>query len=189
VRESWHWRLAFVGLLASSACASGKPALVGREVDEISLPDEAGALIQMRRSGCPDAPCPVYSVSIFSDGIALYDGRANVGVMGRRVFKMKAADLSTLISTLEAMDFLDAADKCCVCASAPAPSIVTLDYRPGTVDKKVVHDQRCATAPVAFMGLEDQIDRLTGAARLAALPARSGVASGRSDRGGSDPRR
>jgi hypothetical protein len=172
-------------LVALSACASGHAVMVGRHRDDISLPDEPGALIQMRRNGCPDQPCPVYSVSIFSDGTAVYDGRANVGVIGRRPLKVSAGEMCALITTLDTMDFLDSAQNCCVCPDAAAPSTVTLDYRPGMVAKTVVHDRRCATAPPGLAGLEKQIDSATGAGRLAWSPVPGGVAlSGQNGRAG-----
>jgi hypothetical protein len=143
------------------------------------LPDEPDALIQMRRQGCAGEPCPVYSVSIFSDGTAIYDGRANVGVIGRRQVRLAAGGVNALITAIDAMDFLDSADGCCVCAkNVVDTSLVTLDYRPGAVTKTVLHDQRCSTAPPAFSALEKEIDRSTGAANLASLPARSDIALG-----------
>jgi hypothetical protein len=163
---------------ALPACAASPPLVNGRHAAEIVLPDEPEALIQMRRQGCASDPCPIYAVSIFSDGTAVYDGRANVGVIGRRHARLSAGDLSALISTLDAMDFLDSASNCCVCPDAVDPSLVTLDYRPGAVTKTVQHDQRCSKAPPAFSALEKEIDLSTGAGRLASLPTRSDIALG-----------
>ena len=75
------------------------------------------------------------------------------------------------------MHFLDTPDECCVCPDDRPPNPVTLDYRPGTVGKTIIHDQRCATAPVALSAFESQIDRVTAAERFTALPARNEVAS------------
>ena len=83
-----------------------------------------------------------------------------------------------LISTIDAMDFLDSALDCCVCPEAADPKLVTLDYRPGSVTKTVQHDQRCSKAPAAFSALEKQIDLSTGAGRLASLPAGRDIALG-----------
>ena len=84
------------------------------------------------------------------------------------------------------MDFLDSADGCCICPNVADKSLVTLDYRPGAVTKTVLHDQRCSKAPPAFSALEAEIDRSTGAGRLASLPARSDVAL---ESGASPPKR
>jgi len=176
VQGSRVWWLVGAALAVLSACASGHAVMVGRHAHDITLPDEPGAIIQMRRNGCPDQPCPVYSVAIFSDGTAVYDGRANVGVIGRRTLKVSAGQMCALITALDEMDFLDSPQNCCVCPDATAPGPVTIDYRPGMVVKTVAHDPRCATAPPALAGLERQIDGATGAGRLAWIPIRQGVA-------------
>jgi hypothetical protein len=163
---------------ALPACAAVPPVVNGRHADEMVLADEPDALIQMRRQGCADEACPIYSVSIFPDGTVVYDGRANVGVIGRRSGRLASGALSTLISTIDAMDFLDSALDCCVCPEAADPNLVTLDYRPGSVTKTVQHDQRCSKAPAALSALEKEIDLSTGAGRLASLPPRRDIALG-----------
>jgi hypothetical protein len=177
--KRWTRWVVALGLAAAlPACAAAPPVITGRHAAEIVLPDEPEALIQMRRQGCATEPCPIYAVSIFSDGTAVYDGRANVGVIGRRQARLPAGDLSALISALDAMDFLDSATNCCVCPEAADQRLITLDYRPGSVTKTVLHDQRCSKAPPAFSALEKEIDLSTGAGRLASLPAHSDIALG-----------
>ncbi len=165
---------AVLGVLWVSACASEHRVMCGRQRLEVVLPDEPNALIQMKRNGCSDEPCPVYSISIFPDGTAIYDGRANVGVIGRRTLKVRASDLCALITALDEMDFLDSAENCCTCIEPTNPSVVTIGYRPGSAAKTVTHDQRCPNAPRALSLLEHQIDRTTGADRLAGIPGRGG---------------
>ena len=166
---------------ALPACAAAPPVFVaGKHADQIALAAEPDAVIQMRRYGCSAEPCPVYAVSIFPDGTAIYDGRANVGVIGRRQVRLATGELNALITALDAMDFLDSADDCCTCPKAAEQKLVTVDYRPGTVVKTVQHDQHCPRAPSALWALEREIDRSTGAGRLAALPVRSNIALGSS---------
>jgi Domain of unknown function (DUF6438) len=155
---------------ALPACAAAPPVVVGRHADELRLDDQPDALIQMRRQGCPGEACPIYEVSIFSDGSAIYEGRASVGVIGKKPLHVSAGELCALINTIDAMDFLDSAGDCCVCPDAVEQRLVTVDYRPGAVTKTVLHDQRCPRAPPALSALEQQIDRSTGAGRLASLP-------------------
>ncbi len=178
----------FATLVASAlpACATAPPvAVAGGHAEEIVLAAQTDALIQMRRYGCTAEPCPVYEVSIFSDGTAVYDGRANVGVIGRRQARLASGELNALITALDAMKFLDSAEDCCTCPKADDQRLVTVDYRPGTVVKTVQHDQNCSRAPSALWALEREIDRSTGAGRLAALPVRSNIALGSA---GSAPR-
>jgi Domain of unknown function (DUF6438) len=176
LERRWRWLPAMAMAAALPACAAAPPIVAGRHAAEISLPDEPEALIQMRRQGCASEPCPIYAVSIFPDGTAVYDGRANVGVIGRRPIRLTPGDLSALLSAIDAMHFLDSANDCCVCPDAVEKDMVILDYRPGSVSKTVQHDQRCPKAPPAFSALEKEIDVSTGAARLASLPTRGDIA-------------
>jgi hypothetical protein len=178
VRRLWSWVSAVIVAAILPACAGRPPLVAGRHAAEIDLADEPDALIQMRRQGCAREPCPIYAVSIFSDGTAVYDGRANVGVIGRQRVRLPAGGLGELITAIDAMDFLDSSVDCCVCPHVAEQSLVILDYRPGTVTKTVLHDQRCSKAPPAFSALEKEIDRSTGAWRLASLPTPSDVALG-----------
>jgi hypothetical protein len=150
---------------------------VGRHAEELQLADQPEALIQMRHQGCPRERCPIYAVSIFPDGSAIYEGRANVGVIGEKRLHVTPGDLSALINTIDAMDFLDSAEDCCVCPDGADQRLVTVDYRPGSVTKTVQHDQRCPKAPPALSALEQQIDRSTGAGRLASFPQGSSSGS------------
>ena len=170
-REGWVTAI----LLGSAlqACAAAHPVVVGRHADELELADQPEALIQMRRQGCVSEPCPIYAVSIFPDGSDIYEGRANVGVIGRKRLSVTAGELSALINAIDAMDFLDSAADCCVCPDAAEQRLVTVDYRPGTVTKTVLHDQACPRAPPALSALEQLIDRSTGAGRLASAPVES----------------
>jgi hypothetical protein len=126
------------------------------------MPDVSDALIQIRRAGCAADKCPVYSVSIFGDGTVAYDGRVNVGVVGQRKSRISPDQLNQLISALESMDFLDLPASGCICASQTGRQMVTLDYRPGAVQKTVAHDTGCWSAPPAMAALEQLIDRSAG---------------------------
>jgi hypothetical protein len=176
MRRLGKWVAAVIITAALPACAGTPPIVAGPHAAQLVLPDEPDALIQMRRQGCAGEPCPIYAVSILSDGTAIYDGRANVGVIGRRRVRLAAGVLNTLITAIDAMNFLDSADGCCVCPNVADTRLVTLDYRPGAVTKTVLHDQRCSKAPPALSALEEEIDRTTGAGRLASLAARRDIA-------------
>jgi hypothetical protein len=164
------WAVAIFLGAALEACAAAPPVVVGRHAEELQLADRPEALIQMRRQGCAGEPCPIYAVSIFPDGSALYEGRANVGVIGQKRLSVTAGDLCKLINAIDAMGFLDSARDCCVCPESAERRPVTIDYRPGSVTKTVLHDQGCPRAPPALSALEQLIDRSTGAGRLAFRP-------------------
>jgi hypothetical protein len=145
-------------------CACNRASATGQGAEQLaSRPD---ALIQMRRGGCPPGVCPVYSVSIFLDGTVAYDGQANVAVRGHRTAKLSAERLNGLLSQIEAMDFLDSPEQCCVCPDATEGAhLVILDYRPGAAAKTILHDDACGLAPPTMSAIERSIDQATGAER------------------------
>jgi hypothetical protein len=156
--------LAAMAVSATIGCAHNRASETGQGAEQLaSRPD---ALIQMRRGGCPPGVCPVYSVSIFLDGTVAYDGQANVAVVGHRTGKLAAARLDELLSQIEAMDFLDSAEQCCVCPDATEKAhLVILDYRPGSTAKTVLHDDACGLAPPTMSAIERSIDDAAGVAR------------------------
>ena len=156
---------------AVSGCATERAGVAGQGTDEVDVAAAPGALIQMRRSGCVGEPCPVYSVAIYLDGTVVYDGRANVGHLGERRWKMPAESINRLLREIDAIDFLDTPERSGICPGATDTAIVIIDYRPGATQKTVIHDDRCGAAPPALAALEKAIDGVTGTARLIARPA------------------
>jgi hypothetical protein len=178
-------RLSFEGALAGSfilamvGCGTSGVATGAHGSEALaSMPDVPDALIQMRRAGCPSDKCPVYSVSIFADGTVAYDGRVNVGVVGQRKGRISPDQLNQLISAFDSMDFLDLPPEGCVCASETGRQMVTIDYRPGSVQKTVVHDSGCWSAPPAMAVLEQSIDRSAGIEQWVAPRVASSAAAG-----------
>ncbi len=164
-------------LVTAGGCGtSGSVSAIGPGKGPILIADEPDALIQMRRSGCAGATCPVYSVSIFTDGAIVYDGRANVSTIGQKRGWLSGESMNLIITAMETMDFLDSPDRCCTCPDTEHPELVVLDYRPGNAQKTVIHDQRCQSAPAAMSALERAIDRVTGAGQWGAPGADHAVA-------------
>lgn len=158
------WSLVTLGAVAGCGNAGG--AAAGRGTDQLAaLRDNPEALIQMRKSACAPDRCSVYSVSISGDGNVTYEGQANVAVIGQRRSKISPDRVSELISAIDAMDFLDLPASGCVCSAGTGRQMVTLDYRPGSVQKTIVHDSGCWSAPPTLGALEAAIDRATGDAK------------------------
>src|SRR6187455_3778103 len=67
---------AALGMVVLAGCATGG------SLDLQRLPETPDALVQLRRAGCASGTCPVYGVSIFADRTVVYDGAANVAVVG-----------------------------------------------------------------------------------------------------------
>lgn len=178
-RVAWGFgglALATLAAVATGGCATGGVQGIGPGTGPIMIADQPDALIQMRRSGCAGATCPVYSVSIFTDGAVVYEGRANVTTMGERRGTLSGEGMNLIITAMETMDFLDSPERCCTCPDTQHPELVVIDYRPGNAQKTVVHDQRCQSAPAAMSALERAIDRLTGAGQWGSPGADHAVA-------------
>jgi hypothetical protein len=114
------------------------------------------------------------------DGTVVYEGRANVAVVGERRAVLPPDRLNELLSAIEAMGFLDSPEGCCVCPDAAAAHLTVLDYRPGSIEKTVVHDEACGSAPAAFRALEQSIEQATGVARWTAHERRSALGEAKS---------
>jgi hypothetical protein len=158
------WSL--IALCAVGGCGNAGGAAAGRGTGQLAvLRDNPDALIQMRKSACAPDRCSVYGVSISGDGTVTYDGQANVAVVGQRRSKISPDRLSALISAIDAMGFLDLPASGCICSAGTGRQMVTLDYRPGSVQKTIVHDSGCWSAPPTLGALEAAIDRETGDAK------------------------
>jgi hypothetical protein len=130
-----------------------------------AMTDTPDAIVQLRRAGCSPGTCPVYSVSVYLDGTVVYEGRSNVAVVGQQRAKLPADRVGELIVAMQETRFLDSPDNCCSCPGADKSNIVMIDYRPGQVEKTIVHDQACETAPLAMNRLTSTIERLTAVER------------------------
>jgi Domain of unknown function (DUF6438) len=189
----WQTYALAVGFLVAGGGCAARQAVGGASAQDqvAAMADMPDALIQMRRGGCAPGRCPVYGLSIFPDGTVVYDGRFNVAVTGQRRAKLAPDLLSQLVSMLDAMDFLDSAERCCICPDAKHPRIVVLDYRPGGEDKTVLHDDACDSAPPAMRQLEAAIDesaavqRWTSAIAGIATPSNASTSSATEAPGGS----
>jgi hypothetical protein len=154
-------------MAAGGGCASVGAASAGSGIENLAvMPDHPDALIQMRRSACAVGPCSSYGVSIFLDGTVVYDGRKDVGVIGQRKAQVPPERVSELISMIDSIGFLDLPQSCCLCHGTSAYQMVTLDYRPGSVQRTVLHDTGCTSA---LTDLERLIDSVAGTQRWTAL--------------------
>jgi hypothetical protein len=170
--------VALSSIVAVGGCASTRAA--GPAVDD-AVAARPEALIQLRSDGCDSGRCPVYGVSIFADGSVVYRGGANVAFIGQRRSKIPEANVATLVSAIEKMDFLDTPEHCCDCADAPdnpKAAKLVIDYRPGGVEKEILVDDRCTAVPDVVRGLTGQIEAMTSIATLVApTPASTQLAS------------
>ena len=148
-------------LLSAAGCASTRAK--GPQV-EAAIAGRLDALIELRKRGCDDGVCPIYGVAIFENSDGLYVGGANVTVIGERKLRLAEGSLTTLLTDLEKIDFIDTPEHCCDCPKEPSDSRASLsiiDYRPGGVEKEIRIDERCSNLPESLKSIEAEIAQMT----------------------------
>lgn len=156
---------ATVVMVAALAGCASSPAQTTCMKQLAAMTDSPDAIVQLRRAGCSPGACPIFSVSVFLDGTVVYEGRSNVAVVGQRRATLTPEQISQLIVAMQEAHFLDNPDNCCSCPGADQSNLVVIDYRPGHVQKTVIHDQACESAPLAMNTLTSTIERLTAVER------------------------
>jgi hypothetical protein len=155
-------RVEVLFLLCAGACASTRAR--GPRIDA-AVADHPDALVQVRRSGCVSGDCPIYGFAVSIGGDVLYHGGARVSVLDERTGKVPEANIAALVSDFEKIDFIDTPEHCCDCPSDPDDrhaSKIVIDYRPGGVQKEILIDEKCTSAPQDVRDLEAQIESLAG---------------------------
>ena len=89
-------------------------------------PAKSKLLAKVERSGCPGA-CPVFSLTVFFDGSAIYQGEAHTVVSGEKEFSLTKDQLSQVRSVFTRKGFLIMNGQCCECidvSGAPSTRII-----------------------------------------------------------------
>ena len=95
-------------------------------VSPLQAPAKSKLLAKMERSGCPGA-CPVFSLNVFFDGSAIYQGEAHTVVSGEKEFALTKDQLSRIRSAFTSKGFLIMNGQCCECidvSGAPSTRII-----------------------------------------------------------------
>jgi hypothetical protein len=112
-------------------------------------------LVRLERTAC-FGRCPVYSVTVSSTGVVVFDGEHAVKVLGRSSAQLTPARLGELVARLERSSFAQWKD------------FVSQDMtdQPGAVltfrGKTVRHYHGDEKAPPELKQLEDEVDALIG---------------------------
>jgi hypothetical protein len=132
-------------------------------------------MFQLRRRGCDAGNCPVYGVAIYSDREVVFEGGANVAAVGQRKSTLPTPSLGALVDAFQRANFINTPMHCCDCPDAPdarGTSRVVIDYRPGSVEKEILFDERCPKQPEEIRRLVEEIERLTVLEPWIAAPPR-----------------
>ncbi|MGH9461306.1 MAG: DUF6438 domain-containing protein [Vicinamibacteria bacterium] len=152
--------LALAFLLASAACQGPSP----------TVPEDFR--ISLDRGPCFGA-CPVYTLSVFSDGRAVYHGRQFVDVQGQQTITLTAQQTKELVDAVISANFFTLADEYTVPVT-DLPSITTAVTLEGRTKSVYHYGTGCGTdldeAPPGLCDLE---------ARLESIPISNGWVSRR----------
>jgi hypothetical protein len=179
LRNVWHWSrhgaLCF-GLLALAACHK-KPTAAADSVsiDQPHPPDLTPGktlLATLERTGCY-GECPVYRVTVNTEGGVVYVGTRWVKVLGRREYQLAPAQLSDLESAFERANFMLLRDYDHV--ENTDDDWAHVSFQHGGRLKRVRHYRGDNVAPAALSALEDELDRITDSGRFVGVPATSGA--------------
>lgn len=115
-------------------------------------------LVQLERTACFGA-CPVYAVTVLTDGTTRYTGEQHVKVTEPVEVKLEPAVLEKLKARFESSEFLKWGDY----QRTPVTDMptVVLTYKGHTVRHYLGDDK----APPALTALEDEVDAIIGTDR------------------------
>ena len=150
-------------VVSAGACA---PTTANERLRAAALEQQPEGLIQLRSKGCANGHCAVYSLTIYTNREVSYLGGANVVAVGHREGQLADGRLNSVISDFEKIDFIDVPEHCCDCPGGPDPdgaATLVIDYRPGGVEKEIVHSDGCPQTPEAIKALEADIRKVAGA--------------------------
>lgn len=129
------------------------------ESPAVSATASAALEIRLERRGCY-VLCPVYTVTLASDGVVTYEGSEFVGTKGRRTRQIPRAEVEALAKKLESEGFFTMSwkDPCKDVVYDLAKADVTLVA--GGRSRTIFHDHGNRCVPEKLIALEDEIDRV-----------------------------
>src|SRR6188768_4045012 len=168
LRNSRRWLalLACVMLVCLAACGKKKAPADTTSVDQPHPPDAlpgTTVVATLERTGCY-GECPVYRLTVNSDGSVVYVGTRWVKVLGRQVYKLSDAQMAELESAFARSNFNQLRDYDKV--ESTDDDWTHISYRRGGGLKHVRHYHGDNAAPPTLSALEDEFDRIVGSGRL-----------------------
>jgi len=177
LRNSRRWLARVLVCLVAfglPACGKKKAPADTTSVDQPHPPDTvpgAQAIATLERTGCY-GECPVYRLTVNSDGSVVYVGTRWVKVLGRQVYKLSEAQVAELQTAFERANFSQLRDYDKV--ESTDDDWAHLSYRRGNSFKRVRHYHGDNAAPPALGALEDEFDRIVDSGRLVGVPSVTG---------------
>ena len=131
-------------------------------VSPLHSPAESKLLAKMERSGCPGA-CPVFSLTVFFDRSAFYQGGAHTVVSGEKEFSLTKDQLSRVRSAFTRKGFLIMNGQCCECIDVSGAPSTRIIYQGNGPYKSINRYHGCLNEWSRNLGnLEAEILEITG---------------------------
>lgn len=100
--------IAFIGLFA---CANAKKQAENSDQTDTKPPrQEVVEFATIKKTFCY-GKCPVYEMTIYSDGKVVLNGKANIEMIGRWENKISEADLAAFVKMAEDINYMELDDK------------------------------------------------------------------------------
>jgi hypothetical protein len=137
-----------------------------RPESSVTTSGSAPYAVTLYRSPCY-ARCPVYEVSVTTDGVVTYEGTDHVRRRGTETVRIPPARVDALLRELEAGGYFRFAsryrpsERVCGRYVPDAPTVITT-VKLGDAIKRIEHDHGCGGAPMALRVLEGRIDEVLG---------------------------
>jgi hypothetical protein len=129
----------------------------------------AGKLMaSLQRTACYGT-CPIYKVTVFSDGTLKYEGERFVKKTGAQSGTISPAELAELRKAFAQADYFALHDKYESYDVTDNPSAITF-FDDGKRKKTIAHYHGDRSAPEALRTLEDRIDALVHIERFIGTP-------------------
>lgn len=116
--------------------------------------------VTLHRDPCFGA-CPVYTVTIYTDGTVVYEGERFVDVTGEQTTQIEPAVVEELVANFEAAGYFDWQDEYTEMHISDLPTVTTSVTRDG-VTKQIVRYAGDDSAPLTLPYLENYIDLAAG---------------------------
>jgi hypothetical protein len=165
-------------LLALASCGRKKSAPTDSvSIDQPHPPDlilGATPLATLERTGCY-GECPVYRLTVNTNGSVVYVGTRWVKVIGRREYQLPDARVAELETAFERANFMMLRDYDRV--ESTDDDWAHVSFQHGGKTKRVRHYHGDNAAPPGLSALEDEFDRIADSGRFVGLPAAAGASS------------
>jgi hypothetical protein len=157
-----------LAFLMLAACAPRQEVAPPRENVAEEVPTGSPA-VTLERTACFGG-CPVYRLTVSSDGLVSYEGKAHVRRLGTATGQISPEQVSALVSELDRGGYFSfapqytPAEPACGRYATDLPTAIT-SVRHASRVKRIQHDYGCGSAPGALVVLERRIDEALGSSQ------------------------